>query len=104
MLRRGRGYRDHEYLLLKVQKAAASRRLCQTAQIQGPLQIPVKIGKTKRPLDGASLQPLERRGAYESTTWPAPMITHLARKPPSSTSTEMSATIPGFAFRMAPPN
>jgi len=31
MLRRGRGYRDHEYLLLKVQKATASRRLCQTA-------------------------------------------------------------------------
>jgi transposase len=31
MLRRGRGYRDHEYLLLKVQKATASRRLRQTA-------------------------------------------------------------------------
>src|SRR6266581_3968071 len=31
MLRRGRGYRDHEYLLLKVQKATASRRLHQTA-------------------------------------------------------------------------
>jgi transposase len=27
MLRRGRGYRDHEYLLLKVQKATATRRL-----------------------------------------------------------------------------
>jgi len=26
MLRRGRGYRDHEYLLLKVQKATAERR------------------------------------------------------------------------------
>jgi transposase len=26
MLRRGRGYRDHEYLLLKVQKATAARR------------------------------------------------------------------------------
>jgi hypothetical protein len=26
MLRRGRGYRDHEYLLLKVQKARAERR------------------------------------------------------------------------------
>ena len=26
MLRRGRGYRDHEYLLLKVQRATASRR------------------------------------------------------------------------------
>jgi transposase len=25
MLRRGRGYRDHEYLLLKVQRATASR-------------------------------------------------------------------------------
>ncbi len=25
MLRRGRGYRDHEYLLLKVQKATAER-------------------------------------------------------------------------------
>ena len=31
MLRRGRGYRDHKYLLLKVQKATASRRLRQTA-------------------------------------------------------------------------
>jgi transposase len=31
MLRRGRGYRDHEYLLLKVQKATASRRLRQAA-------------------------------------------------------------------------
>jgi transposase len=31
MLRRGRGYRDHEYLLLKVQKATATRRLHQTA-------------------------------------------------------------------------
>ena len=31
ILRRGRGYRDHEYLLLKVQKATASRRLRQTA-------------------------------------------------------------------------
>ena len=31
MLRRGRGYRDHEYLLLKVQKATATRRLRQTA-------------------------------------------------------------------------
>ena len=31
MLRWGRGYRDYEYLLLKVQKATASRRLCQTA-------------------------------------------------------------------------
>ena len=31
MLRRGRGYRDHEYLLLKVEKATASRRLRQTA-------------------------------------------------------------------------
>jgi len=27
MLRRGRGYRDHEYLLLKVRKATATRRL-----------------------------------------------------------------------------
>lgn len=26
VLRRGRGYRDHEYLLLKVQKATAERR------------------------------------------------------------------------------
>ena len=26
MLRRGRGYRDHEYLLLKVQRATATRR------------------------------------------------------------------------------
>jgi len=26
MLRRGRGYRDHEYLLLKVQNASAERR------------------------------------------------------------------------------
>lgn len=26
LLRRGRGYRDHEYLLLKVQKATAERR------------------------------------------------------------------------------
>jgi transposase len=48
MLRRGRGYRDHEYLLLKVQKATASRRLCQTACIQGPLQVPVKSGKKTR--------------------------------------------------------
>src|SRR5436309_2713517 len=31
MLRRGRGYRDHEYLLLKVQKATATRRLRHTA-------------------------------------------------------------------------
>ena len=31
MLRRGRGYRDHEYLLLKVQKATATRRLRRTA-------------------------------------------------------------------------
>jgi transposase len=31
MLRRGRGYRDHAYLLLKVQKATATRRLRQTA-------------------------------------------------------------------------
>jgi len=31
MLRRGRGYRADEYLLVKVQKATASRRLCQTA-------------------------------------------------------------------------
>jgi len=31
MLRRGRGYRDHEYLLLKVRKATATRRLGQTA-------------------------------------------------------------------------
>jgi Transposase len=31
MLRRGRGYRDHEYLLLKVQKATTTRRLCRTA-------------------------------------------------------------------------
>ncbi len=29
---RGRGYRDHEYLLLKVQKATATRRLRQTAR------------------------------------------------------------------------
>jgi len=31
MLRRGRGYRDHECLLLKVPKATATRRLRQTA-------------------------------------------------------------------------
>ena len=31
MLRRGRGYRDHEYLLLKVQKATAERRLVRRA-------------------------------------------------------------------------
>jgi transposase len=31
MLRRGRGYRDHAYLLLKVQKAPASRHLHHTA-------------------------------------------------------------------------
>ena len=31
MLRRGRGYRDHEYLLLKVQKATAERRLMRRA-------------------------------------------------------------------------
>src|SRR5262249_41539713 len=31
MLRRGRGYRDHEYLRLKVRKATATRRLRQTA-------------------------------------------------------------------------
>jgi transposase len=31
MLRRGRGYRDHAYLLLKVQKATATRRLRQAA-------------------------------------------------------------------------
>jgi len=31
MLRRGRGYRAHESLLLKVQKTTASRRLCQSA-------------------------------------------------------------------------
>lgn len=31
MLRRGRGYRDHEYLLLKVQRATATRRLHQAA-------------------------------------------------------------------------
>jgi transposase len=31
MLRRGRGYRDHEYLLLKVQRATATRQLRQAA-------------------------------------------------------------------------
>jgi hypothetical protein len=31
MLRRGRGYRDHDYLLLKVRRATASRRLQQSA-------------------------------------------------------------------------
>jgi Transposase len=31
MLRTGRGYRDDEYLLLKVQKATATRRLRHTA-------------------------------------------------------------------------
>jgi hypothetical protein len=31
MLRRGRGYRDHEYLLLKVQKATAERRSARRA-------------------------------------------------------------------------
>jgi hypothetical protein len=31
MLKRGRGYRDHEYLLLKVRKATATRRLRQPA-------------------------------------------------------------------------
>ena len=31
MLRRGRGYRDHDYLLLKVQRATATRRLQQAA-------------------------------------------------------------------------
>jgi len=31
ILRRGRGYRDHEYLLLKVQKATAARRLPRAA-------------------------------------------------------------------------
>ena len=31
MLRRGRGYRDHEYLLLKVQRATATRRIRQAA-------------------------------------------------------------------------
>jgi transposase len=31
MLRRGRGYRDHAYLLLKVPKATATRRLPQAA-------------------------------------------------------------------------
>jgi transposase len=31
MLRRGRGYRDHEYLLLKVRKATATRRLRRAA-------------------------------------------------------------------------
>jgi transposase len=31
MLRRGRGYRDHEYLLLTVQKATASHRLRRAA-------------------------------------------------------------------------
>ncbi len=31
MIRRGRGYRDHEYLLLKVQKATAERRRAQRA-------------------------------------------------------------------------
>ena len=31
MLRRGRGYRDYQYLLLKVQKATATRRLRQAA-------------------------------------------------------------------------
>jgi len=31
ILRRGRGYRDHEYLLLKVQRATATRRLRQAA-------------------------------------------------------------------------
>jgi transposase len=30
-MRRGRGYRDHEYLLLKVQRATATRRLRQAA-------------------------------------------------------------------------
>jgi hypothetical protein len=31
MLRRGRGYRDHEYLLLKVQKATADRQSARRA-------------------------------------------------------------------------
>lgn len=31
LLRRGRGYRDHECLLLKIQKATATRRLRRTA-------------------------------------------------------------------------
>ncbi len=31
MIRRGRGYRDHEYLLLKVQKATAERRRARRA-------------------------------------------------------------------------
>jgi len=31
LLRRGRGYRDHEYLLLKVQRATATRRIRQAA-------------------------------------------------------------------------
>jgi hypothetical protein len=31
MLRRGRGYRDHEYLLPKVQKATATQHLRRTA-------------------------------------------------------------------------
>ncbi len=31
MIRRGRGYRDHEYLLLKVQKATAERRATRRA-------------------------------------------------------------------------
>ncbi len=31
MIRRGRGYRDHEYLLLKVQKATAERRAARRA-------------------------------------------------------------------------
>ena len=31
MIRRGRGYRDHEYLILKVQKATAQARLARAA-------------------------------------------------------------------------
>jgi len=31
MIQRGRGYRDHEYLILKVQKATAQARLARAA-------------------------------------------------------------------------
>jgi hypothetical protein len=42
MLRRGRGYRDHEYLLLKGPAGPATRRLQQAAWTRASSQNPVQ--------------------------------------------------------------
>ena len=44
MIRRGRGYRDHKYLILKVQRATARARLARAAWIHDGLHISAKSG------------------------------------------------------------